>query len=539
MRKKIVNRIYQTGLVSFLAIAMTMQGVYAQEGDGSIAETISCNDTADAVETEIGEIILEQTVSDNETVSEDEAIEQPCNPVSENESEDIEDIPQEPLPDPFPVEETVSGDETVSENTPSVPMEEELSENVVGTISQNTETTCVPDNADKKKIYGNINDESLLYSFVLKQKVDIKPYFENIDGVKKIKIAPESKGMGSISKKGIFVSKKPGDIKIIALDAANAEIADVKFSIIAPKMKIGTVNFLDDIDANEKLTDTSIKPTSFKSSNKKIAIIDEETGIIKPLKNGTCKISAKYSYGTNTVSVTGTLKILQPKISPAKITITKGRTKQLTLKNTTETPVEWSSEDEEIASVDQTGLLTANGKGITTIHAIVHGCTYNRTVVVKGKGNSKAEQTFTVDLGDGKTTTIKGYYDMEQSEKILSLVNKYRKSKGKGELSTSSELNKTGLLRAYEVGYYFDHRRPNDDDCFSAFPRRGYAGENIAAGQSTAEQVFEAWKNSPGHNANMLDPGFKYAAMYLFITDQKNAADNGHWKYYWVQVFTE
>jgi hypothetical protein len=33
-------------------------------------------------------------------------------------------------------------------------------------------------------------------------------------------------------------------------------------------------------------------------------------------------------------------------------------------------------------------------------------------------------------------------------------------------------------------------------------------GENIAAGYSTAEAVFTGWKNSPGHDANMLNTNF-------------------------------
>src|SRR5262249_48559338 len=36
-----------------------------------------------------------------------------------------------------------------------------------------------------------------------------------------------------------------------------------------------------------------------------------------------------------------------------------------------------------------------------------------------------------------------------------------------------------------------------------------YLGENIAAGFSTASSVFNAWKNSAGHNANMLNANYK------------------------------
>jgi uncharacterized protein YkwD len=35
-----------------------------------------------------------------------------------------------------------------------------------------------------------------------------------------------------------------------------------------------------------------------------------------------------------------------------------------------------------------------------------------------------------------------------------------------------------------------------------------WMGENIAAGYSTASDIFTAWKNSPDHNANMLSSNY-------------------------------
>jgi hypothetical protein len=35
-----------------------------------------------------------------------------------------------------------------------------------------------------------------------------------------------------------------------------------------------------------------------------------------------------------------------------------------------------------------------------------------------------------------------------------------------------------------------------------------YIGENIAAGVASAQAAFDLWKNSPGHNANMLSTNF-------------------------------
>ncbi len=50
----------------------------------------------------------------------------------------------------------------------------------------------------------------------------------------------------------------------------------------------------------------------------------------------------------------------------------------------------------------------------------------------------------------------------------------------------------------------------------------GYAfntsmADNIAAGQTTAAQVFDAWKNSAGHNTNMLGAAYKVIGVSLVI----------------------
>jgi uncharacterized protein YkwD len=36
-----------------------------------------------------------------------------------------------------------------------------------------------------------------------------------------------------------------------------------------------------------------------------------------------------------------------------------------------------------------------------------------------------------------------------------------------------------------------------------------WKGENLAAGVDSAQGAFDLWKNSPGHNANMLNANFK------------------------------
>ncbi len=89
----------------------------------------------------------------------------------------------------------------------------------------------------------------------------------------------------------------------------------------------------------------------------------------------------------------------------------------------------------------------------------------------------------------------------------------YASYAGLGKLTYDYKLEKVAMQRAAEIAISFDHTRPNGDDCFSAYPDEfvySRKGENIAAGQTSAESVFEAWceTNQPysgqGHRRNML-----------------------------------
>ena len=54
--------------------------------------------------------------------------------------------------------------------------------------------------------------------------------------------------------------------------------------------------------------------------------------------------------------------------------------------------------------------------------------------------------------------------------------------------------------------------------------------ENIAYGQTSAYEVFEAWKNSSGHYKNMMNPDYRTFGAALYYTD-------GGYYYYWIEEF--
>lgn len=64
----------------------------------------------------------------------------------------------------------------------------------------------------------------------------------------------------------------------------------------------------------------------------------------------------------------------------------------------------------------------------------------------------------------------------------------------------------------------------------AAYPWRTI-GENIAAGQMTADTVVQGWINSPGHCANIMSPAFREMGAAFVVNTQSSQG------IYWAQVF--
>ena len=118
---------------------------------------------------------------------------------------------------------------------------------------------------------------------------------------------------------------------------------------------------------------------------------------------------------------------------------------------------------------------------------------------------------------------------------VLKLTNKKRLSQGLEPLSMTKKMQKAADIRAKETGSCFSHTRPNGTTCFSVLSDQDIlywsAAENIAAGQSSAEQVIDSWWNSPGHKQNMLNASLTH----LGVGYRKNT--NDYFRHYWVQLF--
>lgn len=83
---------------------------------------------------------------------------------------------------------------------------------------------------------------------------------------------------------------------------------------------------------------------------------------------------------------------------------------------------------------------------------------------------------------------------------------------------------------------YFSHHGSDGTTVAERAQQAGYAwrrvGENIAAGQPTPEAAVAGWLDSPGHCANLMDPGFTEMGAAHFINPSSKTA-----RAYWTQVF--
>ncbi len=115
---------------------------------------------------------------------------------------------------------------------------------------------------------------------------------------------------------------------------------------------------------------------------------------------------------------------------------------------------------------------------------------------------------------------------------VAQLVNAERAKAGLSPVTLDATLSKAAQVRAKETVSYFSHTRPNGNTFSSAITEQGIsfrgAGENIAYGQKTPQEVMNGWMNSAGHRANILNANFTKIGVGYY---QQNGVN------YWTQLF--
>jgi uncharacterized protein YkwD len=120
---------------------------------------------------------------------------------------------------------------------------------------------------------------------------------------------------------------------------------------------------------------------------------------------------------------------------------------------------------------------------------------------------------------------------------VLALLNQERANENLPPLSIDMRLLDAARRHNNDMAIndFFSHTGSDGSSPFDRIADTGYpamsAGENIAAGYRTATAAVQAWMNSSGHRANILNSGYEHIGVaYIYDSD----ASYGH---YWTTDF--
>ncbi len=127
-----------------------------------------------------------------------------------------------------------------------------------------------------------------------------------------------------------------------------------------------------------------------------------------------------------------------------------------------------------------------------------------------------------------KTDTTVLNYENE----VIRLVNEIRVKNGLNPLTADWQLSRVARYKSQDMkdNNYFSHTSPVYGSPFNMIKNFGIsyrsAAENIAKGQKTPQAVVNAWMNSSGHRANILNASYKKIGVGYVASGN-----------YWTQMF--
>lgn len=118
---------------------------------------------------------------------------------------------------------------------------------------------------------------------------------------------------------------------------------------------------------------------------------------------------------------------------------------------------------------------------------------------------------------------------------VIQLTNQERAKNGLKPLAADWQLSRVARYKSVDMRdkNYFQHNSPTYGSPFDMIKSFGItyrsAGENLAAGQPTPQEVVKGWMNSPGHRANILNSSYTHIGV--------GYAKGGSYGHYWTQMF--
>ena len=120
----------------------------------------------------------------------------------------------------------------------------------------------------------------------------------------------------------------------------------------------------------------------------------------------------------------------------------------------------------------------------------------------------------------GTATVLTAATRKAVAKALLCAINAERAKAGAPKVKASKLLGKVanGHARDMVAKRFFSHSSPTQGGFAARARRFGYkadAGENLGAGAASTALIVNAWLNSPGHRANLLDRKYKWVGIAL------------------------
>lgn len=278
---------------------------------------------------------------------------------------------------------------------------------------------------------------------------------ENVN--KSLHFATTDSNIVNVDAKGMLTANEEGmalitcwaddigpDKPISCLVTVSKEVIEAESFEIFPEEETIRVGDSFEIIPEFSPSDTSDQQVVYKSRNESIASVDEN-GVVVGISEGTTVISCTPPKTKNNdleekFCIVTVLPEVSLEISPVNKTIAKGSSFTINAvvmpEDEKDTPMEWYSEDENVASVSQNGKVTGLGYGVTTItctlteYDISATC---RVTVAKLKTTLKLDKT-SIRINVGQSYTLKKTVTTNASKKpsvVFSTANKKIATVGK------------------------------------------------------------------------------------------------------------